>query len=116
MVCEQGTPFQLSNGQWQTCSSSSACPTTHTCANNVCCPRPRYPFGPLPSRPSLIPSCALAEYVCAQSKVIGTCQQYSSRYFYNSQTGECEQFTYRFNSQTYTPIFPFSSGAQRASN
>ncbi|CAE1312378.1 TFPI2 [Acanthosepion pharaonis] len=42
----------------------------------------------------LMPAVYIMKEYCFQPKDAGTCQEYTSRYYYNSETGICEEFNY----------------------
>ena len=78
------------------CTSDSNCPTTHTCTSGsstgasgqICCPRTRTCTHPI------VNAHTCTETICAQAQIIGQCTQYTTRYWFNAQNGQCELFQF----------------------
>uniref|UniRef100_A0A914VUL2 BPTI/Kunitz inhibitor domain-containing protein n=1 Tax=Plectus sambesii TaxID=2011161 RepID=A0A914VUL2_9BILA len=74
-VCTQGNPLKDAVGATLTCSTSTSCPSTHTCYNARCCPKPRF--------------------VCQQEKRPGDgASSTNIRYWWNQYTRQCEELLY----------------------
>ncbi|XP_041347024.1 uncharacterized protein ZC84.1-like, partial [Gigantopelta aegis] len=82
-VCKNGFPLHKKDGDVLMCSRARRCPDGYTChvppadGGGYCCPEEDKPID-----------------ICHQPSDGGPCKATMRRYFFNSQTQQCEQFIY----------------------